>query len=113
MQSNPSAPPPHPGFAVDARHHDEGVRVLVSGELDMATDAELRVALASVQLGPDGTVWLHLDELEFADAASVEQLLGFIRLARDADREVGIVGAQGVVLRMIHLLGHAGELEVA
>jgi anti-anti-sigma factor len=113
MQFSPSARPLHTGFAVDARHDGEIVQVLVSGELDMATDAELRVALASVQLGPDGTVWLHLDDLEFADAASVEQLLGFIRLARDAGREVGVIGARGVVLRMIHLMGHAGELDVA
>jgi anti-anti-sigma factor len=113
MQSNPSAHPLHTGFAVDARHRGEVVQVLVSGELDMATDAELRVALSSVELGPDGTVWLHLHDLEFADAASVEQLLAFIRLARDAGREVGVVGARGVVLRMIHLLGHAGELDVA
>ena len=113
MQSAPSAPVAHPGFAVDARHDGEVLQVLVRGELDMATDAELRIALSSVQLGPDGTMWLHLADLEFADAASVEQLLGFIRLARDAGREVGVAGARGVVLRMFHLLGHAGELAVA
>lgn len=110
--STEPAPIPH-AFDVSSRQEGEDFWVLVSGELDLSTDADLRVALAAVELGPDGTVWLHLDGLDFVDAASIDQLVDFVRLARDAGRLVGVVGARGVVLRMIRLMGLEPELAVA
>ena len=102
-----------PSFTVAARQAGEDYWVLVSGELDIATTDDLRIALSSVELGADGTVWLRMAELEFTDADSLDQLVGFIRLAREAGREVGVFGAQGVVLRMIRLMGLESELAVA
>ena len=102
-----------PAFAVSSRRVGEDLRVLVSGELDLATGSALRVALAAVDLGPDGTVCLQLHDLDFADAASVDQLVGFVRLARRTGRDTGVAGARGVVLRMIRLLGHEAELGAA
>ena len=56
----------------------------------------------------------HLkSDLDFADAASVDQLVGFVRLARRTGRDTGVAGARGVVLRMIRLLGHEAELGAA
>ena len=102
-----------PPFDVSARQQGDDFWVLVTGELDLATDGELKVALAAVELGPDGTVWLHLEERDFVDASSVDQLIEFVRLARDAGRQVGVTGARGVVLRMIRLMGLEAELAVA
>lgn len=113
MHHTPSHHPVPSSFSLDAQPDGEDMWVLVSGELDLASDEDLRLALSSVELGQDGTVWLHLAELEFADAASVRQLVGFIRLAREAGREVGVVGVQGVILRMVNLLGLERELDVA
>ena len=113
MPSTPDPVPITPPFAVSSRLEGEDFWVLVSGELDLATNQDLRVALAAVELSPDGTVWLHLNELDFVDAASIDQLVRFVRLARDAGRDVGVAGAKGVVLRMIRLMGLEDELAVA
>ena len=102
-----------PCFTVDARRSGEDYWVLVSGELDISTTDDLRIALSAVELGADGTVWLRMAELDFADAGSLDQLVGFTRLAREAGREVGVFGAQGVVLKMIRLMGLESELAVA
>jgi anti-anti-sigma factor len=85
----------------------------VSGELDLATDDDLRIALAAVQPHRDGTIWLGVGDLEFVDAASLHQLLTFVRAARMSGRSVGVDGARGVVRRMAGLMGFEAELAVA
>lgn len=109
MPSSP-ADHDHPGFALAASRQDGGLSLRVVGELDLATENGLRTALSGIDLGPEGSVRMHLAELLFADAASIDQLIGFLRTAQSAGREVAVTGARGVVLRMIELLGHGSAV---
>ncbi len=100
----------HPGFALGASRDERGLSLRVTGELDLATHTGLRTALSGIDLGPEGSVRMHLAELLFADAASIDQLIGFLRTAQSSGREVAVTGARGVVLRMIELLGHGSAV---
>jgi anti-anti-sigma factor len=105
---------PHPtAFHLVGRSRDGDYWVDVSGELDLATDADLRTALAAVEPHPEGTVFLSLRELDFVDADSLHQLLTFVRTTRLSGRSVGVEGARGVVRRMAGLMGFEAELAVA
>lgn len=104
---------PTPHFTLGSETRGEDHWLWVSGELDLATDRDLRAALAAVELKPDGTVWLELGDLDFADAASTHQLVAFVRSTRRSGRRVGVDGAHGVTRRIIDLLGLDGELAVA
>jgi anti-anti-sigma factor len=105
---------PHPTpFQLVGKSRDGDYWVDVSGELDLATDADLRTALAAVQPHPDGTVLLSLRDLDFVDADSLHQLLTFVRATRLSGRSVGVEGARGVVRRMAGLMGFEAELTVA
>jgi anti-anti-sigma factor len=107
-------PTAHPSiFRLSGAPRDGDYWVDVSGELDLATDDDLRTALAAIQPHPEGTIWLGVRDLEFVDAASLHQLLSFVRAARLAGRSVGVDGARGVVRRMADLMGFEAELAVA
>ncbi len=110
----PTAPASAPAsFAIDAESRGADFWILLRGELDLATDDQLRVALSSLRLAPEGVIWLHLAELHFVDAASLRQLVDFTRHVRAAGRQVAVNGIHGVVRRMTDLLGLEEELAVA
>ncbi|RYU13019.1 STAS domain-containing protein [Nocardioides iriomotensis] len=107
-------PARHPSiFRLVGSSRDGDYWLDVSGELDLATDDELRIALATVQPHTEGTIWLGVGDLDFVDAASLHQLLTFVRTARLSGRSVGVDGARGVVRRMAGLMGFEAELAVA
>lgn len=107
-------PTPDPSiFELVGTSRDGDYWLDVRGELDLATDDALRTALAAVRPHAEGTIWLGLGELDFADSASLDQLLTFVRTTRRTGRSVGVEGARGVVRRMAGLMGFEAELAVA
>lgn len=110
---NDHVPDLAPPFFVMSEPREGNFWIIVSGELDLASDSALRTALAAIEPHPDGTVWIEVADLDFVDAASLHQLLTYVRAARLSGRVAGIDGARGVVRRMAGLMGFDDELAAA
>ena len=88
------------------------VWLLLRGEADIATAAELDTALEAVHLGEHQSVHLHVGELEFVDVATLRQLTLFARRAREAGHTVMTCRAELTLRRVAELLGIQDELGV-
>jgi len=96
-----------PPLAIAEHPADAGmVRLAVSGELDLATAADLEHAVALAITRPGvRTVVVELSGLTFLDAAGIAAL-SRSRIAADASGvPLRAEGARGVVLRVLDLTG--------
>jgi len=89
-------PPP---FEITSQQADGAVTVAVRGELDLAVDPQLRVALEGATDG-DRTVVLDLRECPFMDSTALGTMLRFGSAMGDRLR---VVCARGQVLRVLKL----------
>lgn len=84
---------------------DEDVAwVVLLGEADIASLADLEADLGQVEL--DGVKSVHLDvtELAFADTATVRRLTVFAKRAKQAGRHIETWGASRTLRTVAHLL---------
>ncbi len=108
------APIPHASpalpFTVSVRPHREEIHVAPSGELDMATVAELRAAVQElVDAGFDQVV-VDLRELAFIDCAGIALLLDLQRAARADGWQLSLIQGRDVVHRVFSLTETVGRL---
>ncbi len=98
-----------PEFSLDVRRDDDGrVAVVVRGELDMTTAAELR-AVVGEQLA-SGDVLMDLRDLEFMDSSGIAALDA---LLKHADREGSeLVFCPSMRQPVVRVLEMTGMLEV-
>jgi anti-anti-sigma factor len=82
-----------------------GVRLMLSGELDMngVLDTERAVEAAAV-LVPEGRLTIDLSELQFMDLFGARALLRVAGEAITASREVQIANPRGHVRRLFELI---------
>ncbi|MFD7162480.1 ANTAR domain-containing protein [Streptomyces violascens] len=82
------------GLTVFSRPDGDGTVVDVCGELDLATDQQLRHALGAAPAGSDGSVQLDLSGVEFCGCSAVNILLHIRQPALDQPPAVpGLDGA--------------------
>lgn len=90
---------------------EDGLRVSVQGELDIATAAELERELLAGLRGRD--VVLDLQAVSFMDSSGLRALLVASREAREAGRRLLVLPGTGQVLRVIEMAQVAEHLELA
>jgi anti-sigma B factor antagonist len=85
---------------VETQDSNGAVRVVLTGELDIATTPELEEALARIEKGAPKQIVLDLRGLEFLDSTGLRALVGADARAREADRRLSIVRGPDAVNRI-------------
>lgn len=96
---NDTAPP----FSADATPIRGGIRLVVTGELDVATAPAFAAALSDA-LGAGGTVELDLAGVSFMDSKGLGVLVDAQRTAGD-DRPIGVAEASRTVRKLLKVTG--------
>jgi anti-anti-sigma factor len=99
---------------ITTRPSPDTVRVYLAGEVDLATAGQLRVALLAAigAAKPGAEVLVDLTRVGFLDAIGVGVLLRSRQAAQDAGVAFSVQNAQGIVQRIIEVLGLAGLFEI-
>lgn len=98
---------------VETRTGPAVLRVLIDGEVDFCTLAQLGRPLRNLVLDDGVLVQLDLTQLRFADVAAVRQLGRFARHARHTGHRVTTRGASRTLRKVATLLGVADDLGFA
>jgi anti-anti-sigma factor len=94
------------GPSFPAGHDLNGFRVLeLAGEYDFSTDEELQSMLADCNPGPHRVLVLDMSHVTFIDASTAGRLLD-----ASATTQIILVGATGLVARVLDILDSAGHL---
>jgi anti-anti-sigma factor len=100
-------------FRVDVRGDDRATVLAVSGELDLASSAELEEALHNVNHAGAELLILDLSELEFMDSTGLGVLVKANQRAQEAGRRFALVKGSPQVQRLLSLTGVADRITVA
>lgn len=87
--------------------------VNLRGQADIATLRDLEAALEHVELDGAGCVHLHVNDLDFADVATIRRLTVFAKQAKRAGREVKTCGANPTLRKVARLLRVHEDLGLA
>jgi anti-sigma B factor antagonist len=101
------------GVEVETEQRDGGVRVALSGDLDMATAPEVEERLVALD-GPESPSDLVLDlrGLSFIDSTGLSLLINTDSRVRKAGRHVTIVSGRGAPRRLLETTGLIRRLDV-
>jgi anti-sigma B factor antagonist len=85
---------------------DGGVRLSVSGEIDISTVDQLRSAVMEV-LGQPGVsrLLLDFDPLRFLDSSGIAALIGAYRTAEEQGVGFGVLNCHGTVRHVLEITG--------
>lgn len=96
-----------------AAHQDESVdRLVVGGELDLATTPQLRDTLLAAVANPGRKLVVDVSQVEFLDCTAVGMLMRVRSQAEERDCVLQVAGARGVVLEVLEIAGAAKRLGV-
>ncbi|MET8174257.1 STAS domain-containing protein [Streptomyces clavifer] len=82
-----------------------GPVLLVAGELDYSTAAELRRVVTGIDLGPGRLLVLDLGGLDFCDSSGITALIVARNHATAARADIALVSVPGPVLRILRVTG--------
>jgi anti-sigma B factor antagonist len=99
-----------PHFGIDVEHDADTVRIVVLGELDIATSPALDATLRRLRDAGSRRLRLDLRGLTFLDGCGVVQLRRWRRLSQLEGFELRIELPVADARRVIDLTGLAGEL---
>jgi anti-anti-sigma factor len=88
--------------------HDDPLIMILSGELDLASRADVRTALMAAQRCSRNLV-IDLSALSFCDCGGVAVFLELHRVAESRGTTLRLAGPSGIVLRVLSLL-RVGDL---
>jgi anti-sigma B factor antagonist len=99
-----------PRFAIERRPADDGaVRLVLHGELDVATQERLRSAILAEE--PSGRpIVVILDDLEYLDSAGIGVLLEALRRAQREGRSFRVTPGLGNARHVLDVVGLLDEL---
>jgi anti-sigma B factor antagonist len=99
-------------FEIKTEENADGVRVLVAGDLDLATVPELEAELERVLAGGGGArrVTLDLRELTFADSSGVRLLIATNDQAREGGWTLEIVRPPDEAFMVFRISGADSDL---
>jgi anti-sigma B factor antagonist len=93
-------------FGVHTEERTDHVRLVVTGELDLYREPELRSAVeALLAQGPPQRLVLDVGDLQFLDSAGLRGLLACRDRARSAAVPFSLAVAPGPVTRLLDLAG--------
>lgn len=100
-------------FAMAVEPQEDGVRVVLSGELDSVCAYTFDARLREVEERGPEFILLDLQELDFVDSAGVGRILAAHRRARLADRPLRLTRGSKTVQRVLAIaaLDHVLQFE--
>ena len=87
--------------------------VSVAGEVDVSNAAELRGALEEAIAADAAHIEVDLSEAPYVDSTGIGVLVGAVRRAQEASKQLRVTKPQRNVQRVLSLLGVSGELGVS
>lgn len=103
-------------FELDFEAHideEDGLaRILLNGELDMATAPLLEEEYHAVEQRGSQVIALDLQGLTFMDAAGLRAILAAVARAKKDGRDLALVGAGQAVQKVFYLTGNGGFLDI-
>lgn len=90
-------------FGVTIQQTDSEVRLVLTGELDISTAPRLEEDLRRVESERPAMIVLDLEKLEFLDSTGLRLLILADNRARDEGRELAVVHANEMILRVFRL----------
>jgi anti-sigma B factor antagonist len=102
-------PPP---FALRGTSTADGYRLVVEGELDLATAPALAEQLTAAERARPGVVTLDLSELSFISAAGMRVVLDAARRARSGGWRLVVLNPQPLIRRLLALSAVDRSLEI-
>lgn len=99
-------------FSVTATATSEGVRLGLSGELDLNTAPQLEPALKRALSGRPARIVLDLEQLSFVDSCGLRALLAAQRACEQADCALTMIAGDSA-RRLFELTGVAERLPLA
>ncbi len=100
----------HAPFHIGLHPERDVVRVVPSGDLDLATAPELEAQLQELRRSGFERVVLDLRELRFVDSSGIRVIVREHQHAGANDRELSLIGGCPAVQRALELCGLLGHL---
>ena len=101
-----------PAFSIGFLDGGDSVRILVRGELDIATVPQLNAALGSVEGNGHREIVLDLEALTFMDASGLSAILTSHRRSVAAGKAFTVTSCRGIVARVFRLTGQEALLDL-
>src|ERR1041385_8567280 len=92
-------------LTVSAAREDDGVRVVLAGELDIGSAPEVEEVLRKVESDGVSTLTIDLRGLTFMDSTGLRMLVAAHKRAQDAARVLRIIRGPAPVQRILDLTG--------
>jgi anti-sigma B factor antagonist len=90
-----------PSLDVTTEQHPGQTRVVLIGELDIASTDELEKQLAAIEVDSPGTLVLDLRRVEFIDSTGLRALIAADERARSTGRRLAVVRGPDAVARLL------------
>jgi anti-anti-sigma factor len=97
-------------LTITAESQAEGMRVMFTGELDIAAAQEAEEAVRQAESEGDGALTLDLRGLTFMDSTGLRLLVAADRRAQEAGRTLRIVRGPDPIQRVLELTGLGDKL---
>jgi anti-sigma B factor antagonist len=101
-----------PPFSVEREARGTAVRLLLSGDLDLATAGEADLAILTAEESRPPLLILDLSELDFMDSTGLRVIVSAASRARDEERRLVLVKGPEVVQRVFEITRLAERLEM-
>ncbi|MEV6525831.1 STAS domain-containing protein [Longispora sp. NPDC051575] len=92
-------------FSVTGHLEGEDLRLLVTGDLDITTNVVLRHALDEAMTTTRGAINVDVSQVVFIDSTSLGVLVAEWKKATAAGRVLRVVGATGLVHKVLSVTG--------
>jgi anti-sigma B factor antagonist len=91
-------------LAIETERHGETTLLVLRGDLELNTAADLREALVGV-IGERARIVVDLEAVSFLDSAGLGILVGGLKRARERDGDLELICSSRAVLRPLELTG--------
>jgi anti-sigma B factor antagonist len=90
-----------PPLDVTTEQHPGHTRVILIGELDIASSGELEEQLAAIEVDSPATLLLDLRRVDFIDSTGLRALIAADERARSAGRRLAVVRGPDAVAHLL------------
>ena len=97
---------------VATQQHPGQTRVVLIGELDIASTGGLEQQLAAIEVDSPGTLVLDLRRVEFIDSTGLRALIAADQRARSDGRRLALVRGPDAVARLLNVTQLDQRLEI-
>jgi len=101
-----------PPFSVEREARGTAVRLVLTGDLDLATSGEADLAILTAEESQPPVLILDLSELDFMDSTGLRVIVSAASRARDDDRRLVVVKGPEVVQRVFEITRLAERLDI-